>query len=209
MFFEIGIKVLNTRNQLTQGLIINRTMLEPVIDATYEAGLDLCRRSDVLIRHFILHSARAAADTIGIPQISVTFAHMLTPSRYIHPHGLPNLGQWANTIEWEIAAFALNRTMLKDLNVFRSRVGLINTHADADQTLLGILLVKLDELGERRHTGRTPRRPNVDQNHLPFVLFHGRFDIVDISGCHIYRDRAWRIRCGVGGLGFTTDQSHK
>jgi sterol 3beta-glucosyltransferase len=122
--FEIGLKVLNTSNQLTQGLIISKAMLEPVIDATYEAGLDLCRRSDVLIRHFILHSARAAADTIGIPQITVTFAHMLTPSRRIHPHGLPNLGEWANAIEWEIAAFALNRTLLKDVNAFRSRVGL-------------------------------------------------------------------------------------
>ena len=123
-FFEIGMKVLNTRNQLTQGMIINRAMLEPVLDATYEAGLDLCRRSDVLIRHFILHSARAAADKVGIPQITVTFAHMLTPSRYVHPHGLPNLGKWANTVEWEIAAFALNRTMLRDLNAFRRRVGL-------------------------------------------------------------------------------------
>ena len=121
---EIGLKILNTRNQLEQGLIISKSMLEPVIEQTYEAGLDLCRRSDLLIHHFILHSARAAADKARVPQITVTFAHMLTPSRHVHPHGLPNLGEWANVIEWKIAALALNQTMLKDVNRWRSRVGL-------------------------------------------------------------------------------------
>ncbi len=121
--FDIGLKILNTRNQLEQGLIISRAMLEPVIEATYEAGLDLCRRSDLLVHHFILHSARAAADKTGIPQITVTFAHMLTPSRHVHPHGLPDLGAWANMIEWNFARFALNRTMLKDVNRLRARVG--------------------------------------------------------------------------------------
>ena len=121
---EIGLQILNTRNQLEQGLIINKRMLEPVIEQTYEAGLDLCRRSDLLIHHFILHSARAAADKTGIPAITVTFAHMLTPSRHVHPHGLPNFGEWANVIEWKIAAFALNQTMLKDVNRWRARVGL-------------------------------------------------------------------------------------
>lgn len=121
---EIGLQILNTRNQLQQGLIIARRMLEPVIEQTYEAGLDLCRRSDLLIHHFILHSARAAADTMRLPQITVTFAHMLTPSRHVHPHGLPKLGEWANVIEWKIAALALNKTMLKDVNRWRSRVGL-------------------------------------------------------------------------------------
>ena len=121
---EIGLQILNTRNQLQQGLIIAKRMLDPVIEQTYEAGLDLCRRSDLLIHHFILHSARAAADKSGTPQITATFAHMLTPSRHIHPHGLPMLGEWANAIEWKIAALALNQTMLKDVNRWRARVGL-------------------------------------------------------------------------------------
>lgn len=121
---EIGLKILNTRSQLQQGLIISKRMLEPVIEQTYEAGLDLCRRSDLLIHHFILHSARAAADTTRIPQITVTFAHMLTPSRFVHPLDAPKLGEWGNVLEWKIAALALNRTMLKDVNRWRSRVGL-------------------------------------------------------------------------------------
>ncbi len=99
-------------------------MLEPIVESAYEAGLDLCRRSDLFIHHFILHPARAAADKAGTPQITVTFAHMLTPSRVIHPSGLPRLGEWGNVLEWKIAALALNRTMLKDVNHFRLRVGL-------------------------------------------------------------------------------------
>ena len=122
--FEIGLKVINTRNQLQQGLIIARELLEPIADRAYEAGYELARRSDLFIHHFILHPARAAADTAGTPQITVTFAHMLTPSRFIHPPETPSLGEWANALEWKIAAFALNRTLLRDVNRFRERVGL-------------------------------------------------------------------------------------
>jgi sterol 3beta-glucosyltransferase len=122
--FEIGMEVLSASNQLRQGQIISRAMLEPVLDATHQAGLELCGRSDVLIRHFILHSATAAAEIVGIPQISVTFAHMLTPSRFIHPPETPDLGQWMNVIEWKIASLALNVTLLKDLNRWRARHGL-------------------------------------------------------------------------------------
>ena len=122
--FEIGLKVINTRNQLQQGLIISRELLEPIVEPAYEAGLELARRSDLFIHHFIFHPARAAADKAGTPQITVTFAHMLTPSRFIHPPETPRLGEWGNVLEWKIAAFALNHTLLKDANRFRSRVGL-------------------------------------------------------------------------------------
>jgi UDP:flavonoid glycosyltransferase YjiC (YdhE family) len=122
--FEIGLKVINTRNQLQQGLTISRELLEPIAGPAYEAGLALARRSDLFVHHFILHPARAAADKAGTPQITVTFAHMLTPSRFIHPPETPRLGEWANALEWKIAAFALNRTLLKDANRFRTRLGL-------------------------------------------------------------------------------------
>ena len=122
--FEIGLTVINTRNQLQQGLIISRGLLEPIVEPAFEAGLELARRSDVFIHHFILHPARAAADISGTPHVTVTFAHMLTPSRYLHPPETPSLGEWANAIEWKLAAFALNRTLLRDVNRFRNRVGL-------------------------------------------------------------------------------------
>lgn len=120
----IGLKVLNTRDQLQQGLIIARSMLEPVIEPMYEAAIALCKRSDLLIHHFILHASRAAADLIKVPAITVQFAHMLCPSRYVHPSGTPRLGELGNVIEWKLARLALNHTLLKDVNRLRRKVGL-------------------------------------------------------------------------------------
>jgi hypothetical protein len=96
-----------------------------VVEPIYEAGLDLCSRCDLLIHHFILHPARAAADKTRTPQATVAFAHMLAPSRFIHASGLPELGPWANRIEWAIACFALNQTLLKRVNRFRRAKGLL------------------------------------------------------------------------------------
>ena len=122
--YKIGLKAINARDQLQQGLLIAKRLLEPVIPQMYEAGLELARRSDVLVHHFILHASRAAADVARIPQITVAFAHMLTESRHIHPSGLPRLGEWGNVLGWKIARLAMNQTLLKDVNRFRTKVGL-------------------------------------------------------------------------------------
>lgn len=120
---EIGLKVMGTRNPLRQGLIISRELLEPVIQPAFEAAVELCRHSDLFLHHFILHPARAAADLTKVPAITMQFAHMLIPSREIHPDGAPHLGKWGNVLEWQIARFALNRTLLRDVNRFRATVG--------------------------------------------------------------------------------------
>lgn len=121
--YEIGLKAINTRNELEQGLWISKRLLEPVIPQVYEAGLELALRTDVVVQHFILHGARAAADRIGTPVVTVALAHMLVESRYIHPSSLPYLGEWGNMLEWKIARLALNRTLLKDVNRWRARIG--------------------------------------------------------------------------------------
>ena len=121
---QIGLDAIYARDQLQQGLIICKRLLEPVTPQIYEAGLELARRSDLLVHHFIVHAARAAADQAGMPAISVAFAHMLSESRYIHPSGLPRLGEWGNVIGWKLARLAMNQTLLKDVNRFRKQVGL-------------------------------------------------------------------------------------
>jgi sterol 3beta-glucosyltransferase len=122
--FRIGLTAINARDHLQQGLLISRRLLEPVIPQIYEAGLELARRSDVLVHHFIVHASRAAADTAGVPSVTMAFAHMLTASREIHPTGFPRLGGWMNALGWKIARVALNQTLLKDTNRFRATVGL-------------------------------------------------------------------------------------
>ena len=122
--FRIGLQAINARDQLQQGLLISKRLLEPAIPQIYEAGLELAQRSDLFVHHFIVHASRAAAEKARVPFVTVAFAHMLIESRYIHPNGFPRLGDWMNAFGWKIARLALNHTLLKDMNRFRSRVGL-------------------------------------------------------------------------------------
>jgi sterol 3beta-glucosyltransferase len=121
---EIGLRILNTRDQLRQGLIISRELFDPVIEPTFAAAVDLCGRSDLLIHHFIQHQSAAAAELAKIPAITVAFAPMLMPSRFIHPSGTPDFGELGNRVEWMLARLLLNRTLLKDVNRFRLAHGL-------------------------------------------------------------------------------------
>lgn len=121
---DLGLRILSTPNPLTQGLLVSRLLLEPIIEPAYAAALDLCQRSDIVIQHFMLHGARAAADRTGTPLVTVAFAHMLAPSRYLHPAGMPHFGMWGDVLFWKIASVALNQTLLKDVNRFRAKVGL-------------------------------------------------------------------------------------
>jgi sterol 3beta-glucosyltransferase/vancomycin aglycone glucosyltransferase len=122
--YEVGLAAITSRDELSQGLLIFRELLDPVAEPIYEAGLELCSRSDLFIRHFILHPSRAAADRSGTPEASVGFVPMISPSQYIQPSGMPNLGRWANRIEWEIGCLALNWTLLRKVNRFRRAKGL-------------------------------------------------------------------------------------
>ena len=122
--YAMGLKAIEARDEFQQGLIIAKQLLEPVIPPMYEAGLELASRSDVLVHHFILHAARAAADVAGTPVVTVAFAHLLSPSRHIRPSGIPAFGEWMNALGWRIARLALNQTMLKDVNRLRAKVGL-------------------------------------------------------------------------------------
>ncbi|HWI19611.1 MAG TPA: glycosyltransferase [Vicinamibacterales bacterium] len=122
--YEVGLAAIGSRDEFSQGLLIFRELLEPVAEPIYEAGLDLCSRSDLLIQHFILHPARAAAEKTNTPFVTLAFAHMLTPSRYSNPSQLPNFGPWITSIEWAVGRFALNRTLLRKVNRFRAAKGL-------------------------------------------------------------------------------------
>ena len=121
---EIGLQIVNTSDPLRQGLLIAKHMFEPVEEPMFDAALELSKRVDLLVHHFILHPARAAADLTRTPAITVALAHMLIPSREIHPQGMPKLGAWGNAIQWKIARLALNLTLGRGVNRFRKKKGL-------------------------------------------------------------------------------------
>jgi sterol 3beta-glucosyltransferase len=121
---RIGLLIMAARDPLTQGQIIVRHLFNPVSEQMFAASVDLCRRSDLVVGHFFLYQLQAAAELAGRAHASVMFAHNLVPSRSMTPTGLPRLGNWANSLEWKLARFALNRAMLADINRFRSRLGL-------------------------------------------------------------------------------------
>lgn len=122
--YRIGEKMLGALDPLTQSKIIFDYLLKPVERQLFEAATDLCARNDLVVGHFILHHLRAAAELAGTPEISVTFAHTMLPSRHIHPQGAPRLGQAGNAIEWRLARLGLNLVFRGDVNRFRARLGL-------------------------------------------------------------------------------------
>lgn len=121
--YEIGLAAINTSNPLTQVKIVFDRLLKPAEDAIFDAAVDLSRRSDLVVSHFILNQVSAAAELAGTPAVSVTFAHMLLPSRHFRPQGLPALGETGNALGWALARFVLNRVMLGPVNDFRRRAG--------------------------------------------------------------------------------------
>ncbi len=121
--YEIGLEAIRTPNPLRQGKIIYDRLLKPVEYAIFDAAVDLCRRSDLIVTHLLLNQSRAAAQLAGKPAVSVTFAHSLVPSRHIHPEGLPRLGEAGNAVGWWLARLALNLVLRGPVNQMRRRVG--------------------------------------------------------------------------------------
>jgi sterol 3beta-glucosyltransferase len=121
--YAIGTAATRSSNKLKQGKLIYDKLLRPVEDAIFDAAVDLASRSDLIVSHFILNQVRAAAALAGKPEVSVTFAHMILPSRHIHPQSLPRLGKVGNAAGWALTRFVLNRAILGSVNRFRRRVG--------------------------------------------------------------------------------------
>ena len=126
--YEIGLRSINARNPLTQGqIIVERLASTRSIEPIYEAAVDLCRAiATLIVGHFILHPARAAAE----------HGRHAADQRHVRAHadavavrsirtGTPRLGEWGNALEWKHRALrAESRRCCTDVNRFRARVGL-------------------------------------------------------------------------------------
>jgi UDP:flavonoid glycosyltransferase YjiC (YdhE family) len=121
--YRLGLLAINARSPLIQAKIVIDHFFKPAENAIFDAAVELVDRSDLLIGHFFVHQLRAAAERAGKPEVSVTFAHTMVPSRHIHPVGLPRLGEWGDAIGWRLARVAMNWMWLAEINRFRRRVG--------------------------------------------------------------------------------------
>ncbi len=121
---RIGLACINAGNPLVQAKIIINEMFLPVIEEMYEAALELCQNSDVVIRHFFLHPTQIAAEKFNVPEITVQMAHYTLPSRHLPAPGLPNLGKWFYPFGWWLNRTALNTLFMPAINRMRGREGL-------------------------------------------------------------------------------------
>lgn len=106
----------------------------------YAAALELCRESELVIGHYVMHPLRAAAELTGVPEISVTLTHNMLPSAWNSPSGIPNLGRWLNPISWWLARRVTDWILLDRVNELRRREGLPLHASVVDQTWRSPLL---------------------------------------------------------------------
>lgn len=120
-------------------IILDRLFF-PVEDAMYAAALELCRESELVIGHYVMHPLRAAAEVAGVPEISVTLTHNMLPSAWNRPSGAPRLGRWGNRFSWWLARKVTNSILLGRVNERRRREGLPLHTSVLDQTWRSPLL---------------------------------------------------------------------
>lgn len=90
----------------------------PVTADMLAASKRLCRESDVVIGHFLVHPLRAAAEQSGRPCISV-FTGPMTPTSSFSPLGGLNFGALLNSMLWKISDLVISRKLLPGVNAMR------------------------------------------------------------------------------------------
>ncbi|MBX2847452.1 MAG: glycosyltransferase [Acidiferrobacterales bacterium] len=100
-------------------------MYNTTAQAQYDAGLKLCSKCDVIIRHYFNWAAQAAAEKLNIPEVAILISHWgipdaSAPSQLLSKK-IPNLCSILNKLHWWIARSAYNRKLLPAVNTFRAR----------------------------------------------------------------------------------------
>ncbi len=97
----------------------------PYLEAMYEASLELCGRSDLVVGLFSSWYVKAACLKKGTPFACVHYYPGLVPSREVPPVGLgfPNW-RWLNPIAWGLLFWLIELGFGKDTKKFWARKGL-------------------------------------------------------------------------------------
>jgi len=110
-------------NVLRQVDLILRDLFEPVEQDMLREAKRLCRESDLVIGHFLVHPLKIAAELANKPCISVFLAPLI-PSSAFPPPGIPPLGRTMNAFLWKLGGFLIDRIYLPRVNGMRRTHGL-------------------------------------------------------------------------------------
>jgi UDP:flavonoid glycosyltransferase YjiC (YdhE family) len=107
-------------NPLTQTRMLIEGGFLPAEEAMLVAAEQLAAECDVLIGHFFLYPLQIAAERAGKPYVSVLLSHVMVPSAYSHPLGLP----FGQALLWRITQWALHKVASPYPNRLRARFGM-------------------------------------------------------------------------------------
>lgn len=112
----------DTRTVLSQLSMFVEHQLDPVVEPLTEAALELAESSDLLVSHFLVHPAFAAALRHRRPIVSVALQPVV-PTRFVPPIGAPALGTLTNRLAWSAYRLVVERMLLGRINATRARLG--------------------------------------------------------------------------------------
>lgn len=108
---------------LRQFELILRDMMDPVADAMLDASRALAAESDVVVGHFLAHTAATAAEAHGKPFVLLALQPVFASAHY-PPAGAPALGRLFNRLTWKLADRVMGAALLGRTNAGRARCGL-------------------------------------------------------------------------------------
>jgi sterol 3beta-glucosyltransferase len=123
---ELAIKTresLSLGSPLKQLELILKDLMDPVVDSMLDAARSLAADSDVVVGHFLAHTAAAAAEERSRPYVMLALQPVFASAHYA-PAGAPSLGRLLNPITWKLAESVMSDALLGRTNATRVRCGL-------------------------------------------------------------------------------------
>jgi hypothetical protein len=102
----------------------------------YQAALELCAGSDVVVAHFSSWYVKAAAVNAKVPHVAVHFYPGMVPSREIAPPMMPSW-RWLNRISWALFERIVDLAFGKPASRFFASKGLPPVRNSLTEPALG------------------------------------------------------------------------
>ena len=103
--------------------LILKDLMDPVVDSMLAAARELASRCDVMVGHFLAHTAAAAAAERARQFVLLALQPVFASAHY-PPAGAPGLGRLLNPLLWRLAERVMAAALLGRINDARARCGL-------------------------------------------------------------------------------------